>query len=227
MIRRVVFDIETVGIDFDSLSESQQKYLTRWAKDDEELVSAKQSTALFPLTGFICAIGFYSPDAKEVQGVYFLNPKKQEVINEKGIIYKSFLSEKDILENFWRLMINFGQIITFNGRGFDIPYIAIRSAINKVKVTKDLMGYRFEKQNHQHVDLQDQLSFLGAMRRKFSLEFYCQAFNIQNPKGEGVSGLEVTKLFENKEYLKIARYCYGDVLATFKLYEYWNNYIAL
>jgi predicted PolB exonuclease-like 3'-5' exonuclease len=225
-MRRVVFDIETVGIDFDQLSESQKEYLTKWAKDDEEVITAKQSTAFYPLTGFVCAIGFFSPDAKEVKGTYFLDPQKEEVIKEGDIIYRSYKSEEQLLNHFWPLINNFSQVITFNGRVFDVPFLLIRSAINKVRATKDLMGYRFEKQNQKHIDLADQLSFQGAMKRKFSLEFYCQAFNIQNPK-EKMHGVEVSKLFNDQAYLEIAKYCYGDVGATYKLYEYWENYINI
>lgn len=224
-MRRVVFDIETVGCDFDSLSESQQKYFTKWVKDEEEMVTVKQSTAFYPVTGFICAISFYSPDAPEVKGTYYLNPEKKDLQTDAGIIYKSFTTESEILDNFWRLIVNFDQIISFNGRSFDVPYVLIRSAINKIKATKDLMGYRYDKQNSRHIDLADQLSFQGAMKRKFSLEFYCQAFNIQNPKEE-VHGKEVSELFKKKEYLKIAKYCFGDVYATFQLYEYWRDYIG-
>lgn len=223
-MRRVVFDIETVGLDFDKLNQSQQEFLTKWAKDEEEVISAKQSTAFYPLTGFICAIGFYSPDAREVKGTYFLNPQKEEVVKEGDLIFKSFQSEEKILENFWKLINNFTQIITFNGRGFDVPFLLTRSAVNKIRATRDLMGYRYEKLNPKHVDLADQLSFQGATKRKFSLEFYCQAFNIKNPKAD-VHGIEVSRLFKEKNYLKIAKYCYGDVEATYELYKYWQDYI--
>ncbi len=224
-MKRVVFDIETVGADFEDLNEKQQKYLTKWAKDEEEIISAKQSTAFYPLTGFVCAIGFYSPDAKEVMGTYFLNPAKNTVNKENDLVFRSFTTEKELLENFWKLIVNFGQIITFNGRTFDVPFLYTRSAVNKVKATTDIMGYRYGP-NYKHVDLADLFSFQGAMKRKFSLEFYCQVFGINNPKKD-TSGIEVSKLYKEKKYEKIARYCYGDVEATFKLYEYWKEYISL
>ena len=71
------------------------------------------------------------------------------------------------------------EIITFNGRGFDCPFILIRSAVHKIKPTKDLMPNRY---NGVHIDLLDQLTFYGASRRKFSLDMWCKTFGIKAPK---------------------------------------------
>jgi hypothetical protein len=76
-----------------------------------------------------------------------------------------------------------------------------------------------------HTDLLDLLTFYGAVRRKFSLHMWCKAFGIESPKEEGVSGYEVHDLFQQQEYLTIAKYCAGDLYATKELFEYWEKYI--
>ncbi|NIO19529.1 MAG: 3'-5' exonuclease, partial [Candidatus Aenigmarchaeota archaeon] len=102
-------------------------------------------------------------------------------------------TEAGILRMFWEAVRHYDQIITFNGRGFDAPFLIIRSSIHKIQPTKELMPNRY---NLAHVDLLDLLTFYGAVRRKFSLHMWCKAFGIKSPKEEGVTGYEVSDLFK-------------------------------
>ena len=64
---KIVFDIETVGEDFESLDETTQKALTGWLKkesrseDDYQkaLGNIKEGLGFSPLTGEIVALGVY------------------------------------------------------------------------------------------------------------------------------------------------------------------------
>lgn len=92
------------------------------------------------------------------------------------------------------------------------------------------MAYRYiesQKIGPIHVDLLDQLTFYGAVRRKSSLHLFCQAFGIKSPKAEGISGDNLAELFKAKEYLKIARYNSGDLIATAQLYQFWEKYVKM
>ncbi|MFW6232764.1 MAG: hypothetical protein ACOC4D_01870 [Bacteroidota bacterium] len=53
----LIFDIETSPIDWKSLSESQQEYLLRYAKTDEEIEKKKFEMALSPMTAEVVCIG--------------------------------------------------------------------------------------------------------------------------------------------------------------------------
>jgi len=79
--------------------------------------------------------------------------------------------------------------------------------------------------NLSHCDLIDVLTFYGAVRRKFSLHMWCNAFGIKSPKEEGITGHEVPELFRERQYLTIARYCVGDLYATKELFEFWERYV--
>ncbi|MBX4211430.1 MAG: ribonuclease H-like domain-containing protein, partial [Candidatus Yanofskybacteria bacterium] len=147
----------------------------------------------------------------------------KELSEEEGVQYFP-ATEKQILENFWEIMTHYNQIVTFNGRSFDCPFIMIRSAILKVKPTKNLMPNRYYD---EHIDLFDRLSFFGAVRRKMNLHMWCQAFGIKSPKAEGITGDDVKRLFTEGKYLEIAKYCYGDLLATQQLLAYWDKYINI
>jgi 3'-5' exonuclease len=175
------------------------------------------------------AIGVLEVETKK-GAVYYQAPgEKVEDFEEAGIKFKA-LSEKDMLQNFWQGAIEYSDFISFNGRGFDVPFLMIRSAVNGIKPTKNLMSNRYlssQTFNAQHIDLMDQLTFYSAVRRSPSLHLACRAFGIKSPKADGVDGDAVKPLFEAKEYLKIAKYNLADLQATRELYLKWNEFINI
>jgi DNA polymerase elongation subunit (family B) len=223
MSRKIVVDIETIGQDFDSLDETSKDYILKYARTEEEITAAKEGLGLSPLTGEIVAIGMLNPESCR-GAVYFQSPEVlQEPLEEDGIEYTAD-TEAGILRRFWETVKHYDQVITFNGRGFDAPFLILRSAVNKIKPTRDLMPNRY---NLSHCDLIDVLTFYGAVRRKYSLHMWCRAFGIKSPKEEGVTGYEVPELFRRKEYLTIARYCVGDLYATRELFQYWEQFVKV
>jgi len=221
MSKKIIIDIETVGRDFESLDDISKEYLLKYAGTEEDVKAAKEGLGFSPLTGEIVAIGMLNPDTGN-GAVYFQSPEiLQEPIKEDGIEYVPD-TEAGILRKFWETVRHYDQIITFNGRGFDAPFILVRSAVHKIKPTKELMPTRYSL---SHIDLLDVLTFYGSVRRKFSLHMWCKAFGIKSPKEEGVTGHEVSDLFRQGQHLTIAKYCVGDLYATKQLFEYWNEYI--
>lgn len=221
---RVIFDIETIGEDFEKLDSTSQEFMLKYSETEEEKEFVRQSLGFYPLTGEIVAIGMLNPDT-EKGVVYFQAPGENlEKIVENNVEFIPG-TEKDILIQFWRTIKHYEQFITFNGRGFDCPYIMIRSAIHKIKPTRNLMPYRYDPK--EHIDLLDLLTFYGAVRKKFSLHMWCRAFGIKSPKEEGITGYTVKDFFRKKKYFEIARYCLGDLYATKELYSYWEKYIKI
>jgi hypothetical protein len=86
--------------------------------------------------------------------------------------------------------------------------------------------YLYQQKYVRHVDLQDQLTFYGAVHRRPSLHLFCRAFGIESPKANGVAGDDVAKLFRDKKFRDIATYNAGDVTATTELYKQWVTYLA-
>lgn len=220
---RVVFDIETVGVDFASLDGQSQEYLLKGARTPEERETVPETLSFSPLTGQIVAIALLNPDTQK-GAVYYQSPGVQPTeTEENGIVYASG-TEAGILEKFWRTVGFYDQFITFNGRSFDCPFLMVRSAVNKVKPTKNLVPYRY---GDDHIDLYDRLGFFGAVRRTMSLHMWCQAFGIRSSKSGGITGYDVPRLFKEGRHLDIARYCFDDIRATAELFEYWNSYINI
>lgn len=224
-IVKLILDIETIGEDFNALDKTTQEVLTRWIDDKEDLENLKQELGFSPLTGEIVAIGVL--DYETDKGVvYFQAPgEKIEQTKTKNFKFKPE-TEKQMLEKFWQGVTSYQELITFNGRGFDVPFIMVRSAIHKIEPTVNFMPYRYAN-NTNHVDLLDQLTFYGAVRKKGNLHLWCRAFGIKSPKSEGVTGDDVAQLFKEKKYLEIAKYNVRDLQATKELYDYWAKYIKI
>lgn len=218
---KVIVDIETVGFDFEAFERKTQKYLLKYCKSDEEREEVKKKLGLSPLTGEIVTIGMLNPESQ--RGVVLFQNKNEEKIafEEGGIRYESG-TEKEILEKFWELIRNYDQVITFNGRSFDSPFLALRSAKHGIHPAKNLSGYRYEFR--AHCDLLEQLTFYGATRR-YNLDFYAKFFGIKSSKDDGVDGGMVGELYQSGRYLEIARYCARDLATTAELYFYWDKYL--
>jgi DNA polymerase elongation subunit (family B) len=228
-MRKIVFDIETCSVPFESLSESQQEYLLRYAeKESDEKVKelkvdeAIRYTSLYPYTAKVIAIGIYDVD-KEKSYVYYASEIAEEWNSEKNVHYKG-LSEKEMLNSFWRIIEVTDQIITFNGRNFDAPFLMIRSALHSIKPGKNIVSKRFD--SGFHIDLLEQFTYYG-LTRKFNLDFYCQAFGVNSPKSKGISGMEVKNLYEAGRIKDIAVYCADDIYATYQLYKIWDEYLNI
>jgi DNA polymerase elongation subunit (family B) len=232
----LIFDIETVGEDFDSLDHASQDVLTRWIKRDAEtdesyqhsLENLKNGMGFSPLTGFIVAIGVYDPD-RERGAVYFQAPGQEIVDTEvDGFKYQT-KTEPELLQIFWEIATKYSQFVTFNGRAFDVPFLMMRSAVHHIKPTKNLIAQRYLERQYagvRHVDLCDQLSFYGASWRKPSLHLVCRAFGIESPKAQGVTGDDVAKLYRANEFETIARYNARDLIATAEVFKRWKEFLA-
>lgn len=233
---KLVFDIETIGENFDQMDATTQEALTKWIKREAEdekdyermLKDLKEGLGFSPLTGEIVAIGVL--DVEQNKGViYYQAPNKEIEEFEEGNFKFKAMTEKDMLANFWEGAKKYQEFISFNGRSFDVPFLIARSAANKVKITRDLMSYRYINQSSKtiHVDLFDQLSFYGAVRRRNSLHLWCRALGIDSPKDNGVDGGDVAKLFKEEKYVEIAKYNSDDLVATKRLYEMWNEFMRV
>ncbi len=208
----LIFDIETAPL-------SDEPFLTTNSEEQD-------TRGLSPLTGQIVAIGVY--DLERQQGaVYYQGDGNGVEMSYEGFVLKE-RTEKQMLEDFWAGARDYNVFVTFAGRGFDVPFINIRSVVHEIPLTKDLMEHRYllRQKSAFHVDLQDQISYYGAMSRKPSLGACCETFGIKSSKEEGVSGKDVAELFRTEKFHDIATYNTRDVIATTTLYKKWHTYLA-
>lgn len=233
----LVFDIETSAIDEAAFDDGQLEYLFRNAnaiEDVEEREAKRAETRrmfnLWPFTAQCVCICMINADSDKGK-VLFLADDYEEYAGAKGTIeYVPCADEAELLAAFWDAARHFDRVVTFNGRGFDVPFLYLRSAALDVPISrKDWLGYRFAVE--PHCDLADQLTFYsvggrdGAARR-FNLDFYCKVFGIESPKSHGVTGMDVNDLMAAGRFSDIADYCVRDVEATVALYRIWHERLA-
>jgi DNA polymerase elongation subunit (family B) len=226
----LVFDIETIGEQWDTMDEVTQHTLTRWidvtaknvADREKLLLDVKNGLGFSPLTGSVVAIAVY--DIERAQGAVYYQSEYDTDEVRNNWRYK-VRSEAEMLSEFWAGASHYDTFVTFNGRGFDAPFLVHRSVVNEIHLTKNLLEgrYPYQQKNCRHVDLQDELTFFGAMYRRPSLHLFCRAYGIESPK-QGVSGDDVAELFQLKKFRDIADYNVRDVIATTALYERWMQY---
>lgn len=229
----LIFDIETVGDDWEGLDSATQDVLTAWidrtitneAERSVQLKSLKDRLGFSPLTGQIISIAVYDLE-RSLGSVYFVGEGPESVFEAGGFICKQ-RTEKELIEDFWETAQNYDTIVTFNGRAFDVPFLIHRSMVWEVKPSIDMMRRRYLSQQTMpyHIDLLDELTFYGAMSRRPSLHLFCNAYGIASPKEE-MNGYKVAKFFHAKKFQEIARYNASDVIATTELYQKWKTYLA-
>ncbi|MCX7798654.1 MAG: ribonuclease H-like domain-containing protein [Melioribacter sp.] len=226
----LVFDIETIGYEFETLSESQQEFLLRYAEQEkdevkkvEKIEDVKRYLSLYPFTAKIIAIGLLNTETENTVVLFESSESDEWVSDEKKTKYKP-LPEVEMIKFFWDCVSKVDTVITFNGRNFDIPFIMLRSALLKIRPTKNLLKNRYDSTSH--IDLLEQFTFYG-ITKKFNLDFYCHAFGIESPKSKGITGMEVKELYKAGRIKDIAIYCGDDVRATYELYKIWKEYLNL
>lgn len=225
----IILDIETVGFEMESLSESQQEFLLRYAEKEndpeikkEKIEETHRYLSLYPFTAKVLTIGLLNT---QTQGslVLYNTEKREEWESDKNNKYLG-IDEKELLRLFWSYIQKTDRVITFNGRNFDIPFLMIRSALLNIKPSVNLITNRFNIT--KHIDLLDQFTFYG-INKKFNLDFYCYSFGIKSPKSRGISGMEIKELYKAGKLKEIAVYCGDDIRATYELYKIWDEYLNI
>lgn len=240
---RVIMDIETIGCDWAALSDEERAYLTERALGDDPAAKeqvARDRLALSALTGEIVLVGLLNPRTgkgkihyvrcgcptpgvgqSETPGVGQL-PDVLTTGAADGDAFRAEVQlvgwpdETSLLSAFWQDLTHYDQLISFNGRSFDGPYLMHRSLILGVPVGRDLVPNRY---HDSHLDLMDRLSCYGATRDRYSLDFWCRRLGIPSPKDGGVNGADVERLWREGKLAELCRYNAGDLTATAALFQ--------
>lgn len=212
---RLVFDIETVPQD--SLSSLQQEYLDKkFARNSdrginhglEEAEHRRKICSLDAYLGKIACISVYFPDGPEEYNYAEQN-------------------EANILEGFWKLIdgYNDGIFISYNGRGFDIPFIIRRSIVHKILPTNpNFLNYTKYNPFPPHYDC---LLELCGRDMYMSLEQACEMLGIVSPKDGEITNSTVHIAYANGQFDKIAEYCARDLKATYQVFQRIKKYTPI
>jgi DNA polymerase elongation subunit (family B) len=234
---KLVFDIETSALPLENFDDVQREYLLREVEkipDETARASRREEVLrqfnLWPFTAQVVCIAMLNADSQRGQVLFLAEDFDDEAKESDPVRFVPCADEAELLAAFWDVAKHYDEIVTFNGRGFDVPFLYLRSAILNVPISKkNWLGYRFATE--PHCDLAEQFTFYNVSgrdgaARKFNLDFYCKAFGIDSPKAHGVTGMDVSALLAEKKFREIAEYCLRDVRATVELYRIWKERLA-
>jgi 3'-5' exonuclease len=135
-------------------------------------------------------------------------------------------SEAELLEGFFGLIDKRApQLVSFNGRGFDVPVLKYRAMVHNISCPRwfnegdKWTNYDARYAQEYHVDLLEVLSDYGASAR-CSLDEVAAAFNV--PGKLQTSGAEVREMFEAGRIAGIRDYCETDVCSTLLVFLRWQ-----
>lgn len=237
IMARLVFDIETSAQPLEYFDEVQREYLLREAERlpteterETRRAELQRMFALWPFTGQIVCVAMLNADSLRGQVLYTADDYEEDAAEGGPVEFMPCADEVELLTAFWDVVKHYDEIVTFNGRGFDVPFLYLRSAVLNVPISKkNWLGYRYATE--PHCDLAEQLTFYGVSgrdgaARKFNLDFYCKAFGVESPKAQGITGMDVAQLIQAGQFREIAEYCLRDVRATVELYRIWKERLA-
>ncbi|RLL55032.1 hypothetical protein D8Y20_02225 [Mariprofundus sp. EBB-1] len=131
-------------------------------------------------------------------------------------------SEKTLLEGFFHLIeTRAPQLVSFNGRGFDVPVLKYRAMMHSMACPRWFSegdkwnNYDTRYSSEYHVDLLEVLSDFGASAR-CSMDEVASVLNV--PGKLDTSGDHVREMFETGQIEAIRNYCETDVLSTILIY---------
>jgi DNA polymerase elongation subunit (family B) len=210
-----VFDIETAAL---PETEIPPALVQRLQEADPEDDAWKEMLGLYSLSAQVICIGMLNPDSGRGELLYDDRHGDLDKLEfPEGTEFSLFGGDETaILERFWQSISRYRPVITYNGRGFDVPFLMQRSLIREVEITENLLPPRFYLNRANHLDLQDILSTFRATR-PYGLAAWTQAIGASSPKEGSVAGAEVGEAFHAGRTGEIVEYCARDVVATAKL----------
>lgn len=210
--KTLVFDIETVP----AFERRDLPASVAAALADNATLKQMEPDAVMgmsPFFGKVVSLALGDGDA-EVDDVTVLAVPPDGVTIDPCPKWLRPMSEPELLRAFWALCSRAETIVSFNGRGFDVPFLVTRSLIHGIPARVDLLSQRFSLR--PHLDLFELVSQKG--RGPSKLDVVCWALGIESPK-EVMDGSMVAPAYARGEIVKIAEYNAHDVKATSAVYR--------
>jgi len=174
---------------------------------EKKKAEAVDKMGLDPNFARICVIGYAQRiDGEITTSDYHLKEATDE-------------AERELLAAFWEKAKMHGKIVTFNGAGFDIPFLMRRSWLLGVKPTRtfETVAWKCATGESNHIDVRLVLSG-GDMKAKGSMDLYGK-LKLGQGKTEGMDGSQVWEYWQAGRADEIVEYCKDDCCRTFELAE--------
>lgn len=216
-----VFDIETVP-DTDAVPNltgfDAPDVAARRAELERYHLDITDGRNPFPRQPFhkVVAISFLSAEIDHVGGEEAYLMQELRSGGEEGF------GEKQLLQGFFQYLDRHKpRLVSFNGRGFDLPVLKYRAMVHGVpshalyRLGDKWNNYSSRYAADWHCDLLEHLSDFGASA-KVKLNEVCAVFGL--PGKFGVDGSQVAPMYDEGRIAEIRDYCETDVLNTYLVY---------
>ncbi len=227
----LIFDIETIG---DISAESRDEIAALAARRD---FTPEAYAALCPPLARVVCVACFDPVAQQLSAVFdaTLCPGNVPVTLDVGdrtgtrCPFSCALHRCDgeaaLLRTFGLMVEHHlaqpnGQLVTYNGRGFDLPVLIHRSIKHGVAESRTLLVKAMAENRYRpqiHIDLMDVVTFGGASSR-WPMSTYAIGYGGKSPKTE-MGGAHVSAAVHGGRIIDVVRYCAGDVMATAYIYD--------
>lgn len=126
--------------------------------------------------------------------------------------------EKTLVCAFWDRLEQFrGTLVSFNGRGFDLPVMELAALRHGCRIPRYFKaGFRYRYSDEAHYDLYDFLTNTGMYSVRGG--FHLLARMIGLPGKGDVDGADVQGLWEAGRLPEIQAYCRRDVIQSYFLF---------
>jgi|TARA_R110002124_G_scaffold65102_1_gene178154 predicted PolB exonuclease-like 3'-5' exonuclease len=223
-----VFDIETVP-DTDAVPA-----LTGF--DDPDIQARRDELSRYHLEITDGRNDFHRQPFHRVVAISFLEaeiehtPSGGEIYHLKELRSggEASFGEKKLLQGFFGYFERLRpRLVSFNGRGFDLPVLKYRAMAHGVQAallhdtSNKWENYTARYALDWHCDLIEALSDFGASAR-IKLNEVCAILGL--PGKFGVDGSQVAPMFDDGRVAEIRDYCETDVLNTYLVYLRWQHH---
>lgn len=216
-----VFDIETVPC-----LETARNFFNLTNETSDEEVIAKLTAYHLQITNgqneFFRQLFHKIVCISFVAGVIFplKGGKEKYIIKSIKTGGRNNESEEEILRGVFAYLAKHpSRLISFNGRGFDMPvlqYRAMKYGIDAKWIYNDgYYNYNHRYSIEKHCDLLDMFSNFGASAR-VKMSEVAALFKI--PAKDGIDGSMILPLYKEGKIEEICNYCETDAIATYILY---------
>ncbi len=222
-LNNVIFlDIETVPTTYryEDLND-KEKYLwngkTQWIQKREEISPEESYTKA----------GIYAEFAKVICvscGFFFDHEgqTKFRIKSFQGHDEAKLLSELIALLNKLHKLEEY-VLCAHNGKEFDFPFLSRRILINELDLPYALDIAGKKPWEIRHLDTMELWKF-GDYKHYTSVDLLAHVLGIPSPKND-ITGADVSRVYyEEKDLLKIVRYCEGDVITIARLLQKFKGY---
>jgi predicted PolB exonuclease-like 3'-5' exonuclease len=126
-------------------------------------------------------------------------------------------TEQSMVLDFWALLQDGPTLVTFNGRGFDMPVLELAALKYGIPApTYWNSKYRYRYDDTRHYDVYDVLCNNGAVQLRGGLNVVAALLGYRGK--DGMSGSDVQRAWEQGQHADIAAYCRRDVVTTYAVW---------